>query len=268
MSLATDLSLTIHPTAIIEDGAIIGNQTEIGPYSIIRSGVRLGENNKVGPHVVIEGNTTIGDNNQIFQFASIGSAPQDLKWDGEFTALVIGNHNIMREYVTIQPGVGDGNMTKVGDHNLFMGSSHIAHDCIIGNGCRFVNSAAIAGHVVVGNHAIVGGLSGVHQFSQIGDHAFIAAGSIVTMDIPPYVMAEGNRAGLVQVNKIGLQRNGFAQDDIDIIDKIFKKLFYGEGLFNDKLTQLEKEYSHNALLIHFFDFIKNSKRGIAKRRSG
>lgn len=254
--------MSIHPTAIIDKTATIDESTSIGAYTIINGNVQIGKNNKIGPHVVIEGNTKIGDGNKIFQFASIGSEPQDLKYKGENTELIIGDENIIREYVTLQPGVGENGKTLIGNKNLFMGSSHIAHDCVIGNNCWFANSVAVAGHVVIGNFVIVGGLAGIHQFCNIGDYAFIAAGSMVSMDVIPYCMVQGDRASLIQINKLGLERVGFDKDKINNIISAFKELFYTEGLMSQKLEKILERYRGNEEVVYMLEFIKNSPRGI------
>jgi UDP-N-acetylglucosamine acyltransferase len=255
-------SVNIHPTAIIEEGAVIGEGTSVGPYSIIRSTVVIGKNNNIGPHIVIEGDTVIGEDNQFYQFASIGSIPQVIKWQGGMSKLIIGNNNIFREFVTIQPGLEQaGGVTKIGDQNLFMIAAHIGHDCIIGNYNRFTNYVGVSGHVIIGDHAIIGGFSGVHQHVQIGDYAFIGAGSIVTMDVPPFCTVQGNHATLVQINNVGLSRQGFSEQEVADLKAIFRKLFYMEGLFSEKLESLTQEY--NSLHAeNFFKFIRGSKRGI------
>jgi UDP-N-acetylglucosamine acyltransferase len=252
-----------HNTAIIAEGAQIGAGTSIGPYSIIGPKVKLGSNNKIGPHVVLEGNTTIGDDNTIYQFASIGSAPQDQKWQGEDTVLTIGNGNQIREYVTIQPATNLDGITKVGDNNLFMASSHIAHDVIVGNNCWFANSACAAGHVVIGNGVIVGGFAGIHQFVNIGDLAFIGAGSMVAKDIPNFCIAQGDRAKLVQINKLGLQRHGYSDSEIRKLQTVFRKLFYEDGSLQTKLERIEQEYGDLLPAQQVCSFVKASTRGIA-----
>ncbi len=252
-----------HPASVIYDGAIIGEGTTIGPYSIIGPKVNLGQNNKIGPHVVIEGKTTIGANNIIYQFASIGSAPQDQKWQGDDTELIIGDGNQIREYVTIQPANKAETITKVGNNNLFMACSHIAHDCIVGDNCWFANSSCVAGHVIIGSGVIVGGLAGIHQYANIGDYAFIAAGSMVSQDIPPFCMAQGDRAKLVQINKVGLQRNGYNEGEIRKLQTIFRNLFYKEGSLNLKLETLAEEYKDFEPAQKLVGFIKEAKRGIA-----
>lgn len=253
----------IHPTAVIEEGAVIGEGTVIGPYSIIRASVKIGKNNHIGPHVVIEGNTLIGDNNHFYQFCSIGSIPQVIRWQGGQSRLIIGDNNSFREFVTIQPGLEDsGGITQIGNNNFFMIASHIGHDCIIGDDNRFTNYVGLSGHVEIRNHTIIGGFSGIHQFVQIGDYAFIGAGSIVTQDVPPFCMVQGNHAGLVQINHVGLARHGFLAEEIQELKAIFRKLFFNEGLFQNKLLDLSEEYKASKHANNFFEFIKGSKRGI------
>jgi UDP-N-acetylglucosamine acyltransferase len=253
----------IHPSAIIEEGALIGEGTSVGPYSIIRSRVKIGKNNIIGPHVVIEGDTEIGDENHFYQFSSIGSIPQVIKWQGGKSGLKIGNHNVFREFVTIQPGLEQsGGMTSIGNHNFIMIAAHVGHDCTIGDHNRFTNYVGISGHVEIGNHAIIGGFSGVHQFVQIGDYAFVGGGSMVTQDVPPFCTVQGNHATLVQINTVGLSRQGFAEEDIKDLKTIFRKLFFMDGLFQDKLEALSEEFKDSVHAENFFRFVKGSTRGI------
>jgi len=262
-----DYNEGIHPTAIIYDGALIGDNVTIGPYSVIGPMVKIGDNCWIGPHVVIEGNTSLGQGCQVFQFASVGAAPQDQKWEGTDTKLEIGDRNIIREYATLQPGVeAFGGLTKIGNDNIFMACSHVGHDCIIGNNNWFVNSVALAGHITVGNHCIVGGLAAVHQFARLGDHCFLGGGTMATMDIPPYCVAQGDRAGLVKINDLGLSRRGFSDADIKTLNKIFMKLFRGEGIFKERFVDLKIEYKDFKPAKLLFDFIDSSERGITPIR--
>ncbi|MBX7136605.1 MAG: acyl-ACP--UDP-N-acetylglucosamine O-acyltransferase [Oligoflexia bacterium] len=258
----------IHPTAVISAGAIIGEGSSVGPYSVIGPEVVLGRNNRVGSHVVIEGITRIGDDNQIYQFASVGAAPQDLKYHGERSELRIGNKNLIREYVTLQPGTSGGRMaTDIGDGNLFMACSHVGHDGVIGNGNVIANSVALAGHVEIGNYVTLGGLTGIHQFVRIGDYALLGAGSMVPLDIPPYCVAQGDRAGLTGINQIGLERRGYGAADVSAIKELFRSLFVAKGLFKEKLQSCQEQFSSNKAAKVFLDFVTSSKRGVTPLRS-
>ncbi|RMD86800.1 MAG: acyl-ACP--UDP-N-acetylglucosamine O-acyltransferase [Candidatus Dadabacteria bacterium] len=258
----------IHPTAVVLEGAVIGEGTTVGPYSVIGHKVSIGRNNWISSHVVIDGNTKIGDGNKVFQFASIGAPPQDLKYKGEDSLLTIGNHNIIREYVTIQPGTEGGGMeTKVGDRNLFMACSHIGHDCVVGDYNIFANSAGISGHVIIGNHVTVGGLCGVHQFVRLGDYCFLSGGAMVGKDVPPFCTAQGDRAGLAGLNTVGMKRNGFDLESINLIKRLYRELFLGDGLFRERLECAMEKYKEEDLALSFLRFISESKRGVCMPRS-
>jgi UDP-N-acetylglucosamine acyltransferase len=262
------MATTIHPTAIVAPGAEIGPGTTIGPYSIIGPSVRIDADSKIGPHVVIDGNTTLGKRTVIYQFASIGATPQDLKFKGEPSTLELGDDNIIREYVTMQPGTSGGGMvTRIGSRNLFMSSVHVAHDVIIGSGCIFANSAAIAGHVTIEDRVNVGGLSGIHQFVRLGNFAMVGAGSMVAKDIAPYCMAQGDRAGLVGINIVGMERGGIAAPEIAGVRETYKKLFLGSGTFQDRLRELQNSEGLQLHQRYFLSFIADTKRGIALPRS-
>ncbi len=255
----------IDKTAIIYPGASVDVSTDIGPYTVVKSGGRIGKNNKIASHVVIEGNTEIGDNNTIFQFASIGSAPQDLKYKGEDTKLVIGNNNIIREYVTMNPGTVTGNgITVVGNHNLFMMHVHIAHDCIIGNRAVLANNATLAGHIEIQDYAILGGLCAIHQFVRIGESALIAGGSMVVQDIPPYTIASGDRARIYGINRIGLKRRGFTKEEIETIKNAFKILYRSKVTVKIAAEKITREMGGQDKVKKFVDFVLNSKRGITR----
>ena len=252
----------IHSTAVIAESAKIGAGTTIGPYSCIGPYVKIGKNCRVSSHVVIEGFTEIGDENKIYQFASVGAEPQDLKWDGEPTKLVVGDRNIIREYVTMQPGLKQFEaITVVGSNNLFMACSHVAHDVIIGDNNWITNSAGVAGHVNIGSKVIIGAMSGVHQFCRIGHFAFIAAGAMVVQDVPPYCLVQGDRARLKSINKIGLVRAGFSKDDIRKIHNIFKILFVRDGIMRERIQRVEDNYTDFIPAKEILEFIKNSERG-------
>ncbi|MGI6524340.1 MAG: acyl-ACP--UDP-N-acetylglucosamine O-acyltransferase [Bdellovibrionota bacterium] len=264
-------SKNIHPTAIIADGATIADDVTVGAYSVIGAKVTIGKGTRVASHVVIDGRTTIGEGNNIFQFASIGAAPQDLKYKGEDTLLEIGDKNIIREYATLQPGTAGGHgFTKVGNNNLFMVYSHIGHDGIVGNNNVFANSCALAGHVTVGNNVIVGGLCGIHQFVKVGDFSMLGGGSMVGKDVPPYCITHGDHAGLVGINQIGLERHGFSPEQIQLIRRLFREIFMGSKTMSQRLALAQEKYGDEPLANAFIQFILNSERGVMslRRRGG
>jgi len=256
----------IHPTAIIENGAKIGKNVTIGPYSFIGKDVTIGDGTKISSHVRIEGITTIGKDNQIFSHAVIGSIPQDLKYHGERVELIIGDRNRIREFTLINPGTeGGGFVTRIGNDNLLMGYVHVAHDCIIGNGCILANAATLAGHVELGDGVVIGGLTPVHQFVKIGDMAMIAGASALSQDVPPYCLAEGNRASLRGLNLTGLRRRLSNSKDIDALKRAYKKLFLsGENLKDSANWLLEN--STNEHVLKMAKFVLESKRGINYKR--
>lgn len=237
--------MSIHPTAVIADGAQLGANVQVGPYCIVGSHVKLADNVILHSHVVIDGNTSIGEGTEIFPFASIGHRPQDKKFKGEHTQLMIGARNVIREHVTMNPGTeGGGSITKVGDDCLFMASSHVAHDCHVGNRVILANNATLAGHVSVGDNAIVGGLSAVHQFVRIGANAFIGGMSGVEKDVIPFGTVKGERASLDGLNLIGLKRSNMERTSIHAIRHVFKDLFYStEGTLNERAERLRTQYS-------------------------
>ncbi|MBS9782705.1 MAG: acyl-ACP--UDP-N-acetylglucosamine O-acyltransferase [Arcobacter sp.] len=255
----------IHKTAIIEDGAILGDNICIGAYSIITKDVKIGDGSIIGSHTLIEGKTTIGKNNQIFSHASIGSVPQDLKYEGEDVELIIGDNNKIREFTLFNPGTkGGGSITKIGSNNLFMGYSHVAHDAIIGNNCVFANGATIAGHVEIDDFVVVGGLTPVHQFCKIGTHAMIGGASAVTQDIPSFCLAEGNRAVLRGLNLNGLRRR-MNREDINALKIAYKLLFENSQPLGDVAKQLIEE-NENKYVKELANFVLNTKRGIPFNR--
>lgn len=250
------MTQTIHPTAIIDPKARIGDNVSIGPYCVIGGNVTLGGNSSLHSHVVIDGHTTIGEGTRIFPFASIGTIPQDLKYGGEESILTIGARNTIREYVTINPGTeGDNMRTVIGDDNLLMIGVHVAHDCVIGNKNVFANNAAMAGHVKIGDHVVIGGLSAVHQFVRIGDHAMIGGMSGVDNDVVPYGLVMGERARLAGLNLVGLERRGFQKADIQLLLKAFKELFHGtDGTFRERLVRVQETYKNNDVVSHMLAF--------------
>ncbi len=250
----------IHPTAIVHPTAKIADNVVIGPYCIIGEDVTIEPNVKLISHVCIDGITQIGENTRIFPFASIGHEPQDLKYSGEKSRVVIGKNNTIREYVTIQPGTsGDKMETRIGENCLFMVSSHVAHDCIIGNNVIMANCATLGGHVNVGDFAIIGGLSAVHQFVRIGSHAIVGGMSGVAADVIPYGNAMGERANLAGLNIVGLKRRNFDREVIHDLRKVFTILFIEDyDTFDKRIESVEKEYADNQTVMEILDFVKNS----------
>jgi len=255
----------VHPTALIHPEAKLHESVEVGPYAVIGPKVRIGAGTRIGSHAVIEGRTELGERNRVFQFASVGAVPQDLKYAGEDTELIIGDDNQIREFTTLHIGTnGGGGITRIGNKNLFMAYSHVAHDCRLGDSCVLANSAALAGHVEVGNYVAFGGLSAVHQFTRIGDHAFIAGGAMVAMDVPPYCTAQGDRAELVGLNTVGLARHGFTDDQITRVKDAYKVLFRSKLGLNEAIAKLKAEYGGHAEIDVFLDFVVQSKRGLTR----
>jgi UDP-N-acetylglucosamine acyltransferase len=255
----------IHPSAIVHPESHLDPTVEVAPYAIIGPKVRIGAGTRVGAHTVIDGDTTIGERNNIFHMASIGAIPQDLKYAGEDTQLIIGDDNKIREFTTLHIGTsGGGGVTRIGNKNLFMAYSHVAHDCLVGDGCVFANGATLGGHVEVGDNAILGGLSGVHQFSRIGKHAFLAGGAMVTMDIPPYCTAQGDRAELVGLNTVGLRRHNYTDEQIRRIKDAYKIIFLSKLGLDEAISKLKAEYSSFSEIQTFLDFFETSKRGIMR----
>lgn len=255
----------IHEQAIIEEGAIIGKNVTIGPWTYISKNVVIGDDCHISANVVINGPTRMGKGNRIFQFASIGEDCQDLKYAGEPTELIIGDNNVFRESCTIHRGtIQDQGITQIGNNNLFMAYTHVAHDCMVGNNCILANNASIAGHVHVGDYAILGGMSGVHQFCHIGAHSFVAATSLILKDVPPYVMASGNGAKPFGLNTEGLKRRGFSADTIRSIKQAYRKV-YRQGLTVEAaILEIKENIESSDELTLFIDFIESSNRGIIR----
>ena len=255
----------IHPTAIIQPGARLADNVSVGPYSVIGEHVVIGTGTTISSHVVIEGWTEIGADNRIFQFSSIGADPQDLKYAGQKTYLKIGDRNRIREFTTLNRGTAEGGgLTTVGHDNLFMAYSHVAHDCIVHDHAVLANGATLAGHVEVGSAAILGGLVAVHQFSRIGCHTMISGGSMVNQDIPPYTIAQGDRAKTVGLNLIGLKRCGFPEGTIRGIKKAYRLVFRSGLNLEGALQKIAEDIESSPELDLFVNFIKDSQRGIAK----
>ena len=254
--------MSIDPRAVIEPGAKLAPDVVVGPYAIIGAHVEIGPGCRIGPHSVVTGWTRLGANNQIFQFASIGDAPQDKKYAGEPTRLEIGDRNVFREYVTVNRGTThDEGVTRIGHDNLFMAYTHVAHDCRIGNHVVMANVATLAGHVEIGDHVIMGGLSAVHQFCKIGAHAFIANNTAVTRDVPPYVMAVGQPAEPHSVNATGLSRRGFTPEQVRNVKSAFRTLYRSELPLETALERLREAAATQPEVAAMVDFIGLSARG-------
>jgi UDP-N-acetylglucosamine acyltransferase len=255
----------IHSTAIISPGAELAEDVKVGPYSIIGNDVQIGAGTEIGSHVIIKGATEIGDNNRILQFASIGEDPQDKKYAGEKTRLVIGDGNTIREYCTLNRGTAqDIGVTRIGNNNWLMAYVHVAHDCDIGNEAVFANNSSLAGHVSVGDYVIFGGFSGVHQFCRVGAHSFIGNNAAVTRDVPPYIMVSGQPAVPRGVNSAGLKRRGFSSDQAKNIKEAFR-LLYRLGLrleeARDRITELAVDRKELRI---FAEFLEPSERSIVR----
>jgi len=255
----------IHPTAIIHPKAELDDGVEIGPYSIVGENVKIGKDTRIGSHVTIEDFTEIGKRCHIYQFVSIGAPPQDLKFQGEKSYVVIGSDNIVREFVTINRASSHGDQeTRVGNNNFLMAYSHIAHDCKIGNNTVLANAATLAGHVEVEDFSLIGGLVAIHQFVRIGAYSMIGGASAVSKDIPPYVMAVGNRAKLFGLNVVGLRRNNFSEDTIKNLKKVYKIIFRSSIVLSDALERVRLEIPDSKEITNFIKFIQKSERGVCR----
>jgi len=255
----------IDPHAIVSPRAELAADVDVGPFSVIGPGVRLGPRTVVGPHAVITGQTTIGADNHIYQFASLGDAPQDKKYAGEPTRLEIGDRNVFRESCTMNRGtIHDRGVTRIGDDNLFMAYSHVAHDCVVGSNTVFANCASLAGHVEIGDWVILGGLSAVHQHCKIGAHAFLAGGAIVTRDVPPYVMVAGNPSSPHMVNSEGLKRRGFTEEQVRSVREAYRLVYRSDLKLSEALERLEPSAREQPALRLFVDFIRSSTRSIIR----
>ncbi len=256
----------IHSTAMVDKGAVLGGDVEVGAYSTIGEGVKIGEGTRIGPHVGIEGPTEIGRRCRIFQYASVGTAPQDLKYQDEPTKLMIGDDNVIREFVTLNRGtVGGGGETLIGNGNLIMAYCHVAHDCIVGNGVIMANGASLAGHVVIEDQAILGGFVGVHQFVRVGSYAMIGALSGVGQDIPPYMMAAGHRVRLYGLNLIGLKRQGFSIEAIRRLRQAFRILFRSNIPMDEAVAKVRETYGGADEIDRLLAFMAETNRGVCRK---
>jgi UDP-N-acetylglucosamine acyltransferase len=257
--------VSIHTTAIVHPKARIAEGVEIGPYTVIGEHVTIGKDTKIGSHVLVEGWTTIGERNRIFSFSSIGTAPQDIGYRDEETCLIIGDDNVIRECATVHRATTkEDRKTVIGDKNFLMAYSHVAHDCKLGNHVIMANSVALGGHIVIGDHAILGGIVAVHQFVKIGSYSIIGGQSAVSLDIPPFVSAAGNRAKLYGLNLVGLKRKGFSDAAIATLKKAYKTIFRSGLTQEEAISKAVAEFPDSPEVRTLVDFIRCSKRGVTR----
>lgn len=256
--------MQIHPSAIVSPKAKLEAGVIVGPYSIIGDNISIGAGTIIGAHCVIEGNTAIGKGCEIFTGAVIGSRPQDLKFKGEDVFLEIGSNNIIREYCTLNPGTGEGGKTIVGDNNLLMAYSHIAHDCRVGSDCILANNSTLAGHVSIEDRAVVGGIVAIHQFVRVGMLSIIGGCSKVVQDIPPFSTCDGHPARVYGLNLIGLRRKGVSRESIKQIDQAFKLIFNSGLSPKHAILRVEKELAKTEEITYLVNFIKSSERGLTR----
>jgi UDP-N-acetylglucosamine acyltransferase len=255
------MTVIIHPSSVVDSAAQLGADVSIGPFCTVGPRVVLGDRVTLKSHIALDGFTTVGEDTKIHPFASIGGAPQDLKFKGEETQLIIGSNNTIREYVTMNPGTeGGGGVTRVGNNGLFMVGVHIAHDCQVGDHVVMANSATLAGHVTVGEHAVIGGLSAVHQFVRIGSYAIIGGMSGVESDVIPFGRVKGERAFLAGLNLTGLERGGFSKDQIKSLQRAFNQLFGDEGTMEQRLETVANDFANDPLVISILDFARAKTR--------
>jgi UDP-N-acetylglucosamine acyltransferase len=264
-TIATPRGARIHPTAVVSPHAELADGVRVGAYAVVGAHVVVGPETWIGPHAVVDGRTTLGARNRIFSFASVGTVPQDLKYRGEESTLVVGDDNLIREYVSMNPGTAGGGMeTRVGNGCLFMVSSHVAHDCRVDDRVILANGAALGGHVTVERHAIVNGLAGVHQFVRVGESAFCAAGAMVSQDVPPYCTVAGDRARLYGLNLLGLRRRGFDTETIVALKRAYRLLFLGRSAQREALERTEAELGQVPEVARLVAFVRASERGVCR----
>jgi UDP-N-acetylglucosamine acyltransferase len=255
----------IHPTAIVNSKAEIDTDVQIGPYSVIAENVSIGSGTVIGPHVIVDPYVSIGSDCHIFQYASVGAEPQAVKFKGEKTYVKIGRGTVVREFATINRGTAFGSgVTEIGEENLLMAYCHVAHDCQTGRKVILANNATLAGHIVIGDYVTVGGLVAIHQFVRIGEYAYVGGKSGVPKDIPPYVIATGERAKLYGLNRVGLKRYGFPETTVNALKKVYR-IFFRIGItLNEAIERAQAEVDHLPEVINFINFIKSSQRGITR----
>lgn len=257
--------MAIHATAVVDRQAELDSSVEVGPFAVIGPGVKIDAGTKVGSHAVVEGDTRIGKDNHLFHHSVVGAVPQDLKYAGEPTRLVVGDKNRIREFATVHIGTAHGGgVTRVGSGCLLMANSHVAHDVELGDGCILANSAALAGHVKVQDHVIFGGLSAVHQFTRIGRLAFVSGGAMVTQDVPPYVTVQGDRAEVAGLNTVGLTRAHLTEAEVTRIKSAYKILYRSKLGLREAIAHVKAEHGGHPEIDHLVDFLEGSERGIAR----
>ena len=255
----------IHPTAIIDPGAKLADDVEVGPYSVIGEHVEIGAGTRIGAHAVLTGHTRIGAHNQIFHFVSLGEAPQDKKYAGEPTRLDIGDHNVIREFCTFNTGTAQQQgVTQIGSHNWIMAYVHIAHDCVIGDHTVFANNASLAGHVEIGDWTILGGFTGIHQFCKVGAHVMTGISSVVFKDIPPFIMAAGQPAAPHGLNSEGLRRRGFSAETLSALKAAYKTLYRDGNTLAEAQKKLETDAPAHLEIRQLLDFLSRAERGIIR----
>ena len=255
------MTVSIHPTAIVDPKVNLGENVEIGPYCVIGADVTLGDRVRLMSHVVIDGHTTLGADCEVHPFAVLGYPPQHTRYAGEASTLEIGHHCVIREHVTMHPGTAiDSMTTRVGSHGLFLVASHVAHDCVVGDHVIFANNASLGGHAKIGNHVMMGGFATVQQWCRVGDHAMVASQTAVDSDVIPFAIAVGNRACLTGINVIGLSRRGFGEETVASLRRLYREVFRGTGVFRDRLAAARAAYEGNEEASRIFDFIDAAGR--------
>ncbi len=254
--------LDVHRTAIVDADVVLGRGVTVGPYSVLGPGVRIGAGTRIGPHVLVERDTTVGEGCVLAKGAVLGTDPQDLKYQGETTSLVVGDRTVIREYATLNRGTAARGRTEVGSDCLLMAYVHVAHDCVVGDHAVLSNAVNMAGHVLIGDHAIVGGLTAIHQFVRIGDHAFVGGASRVPKDVPPYLKAAGNPMQLYGLNGVGLQRRGFSDEVRAQLKRAYRIFFHSQLNVSQAIERVRDELPASPELETFLSFVEESERGI------